>query len=83
MPKRKFTIPPVGGQPAAILQLRELIAEKGMPLSELARAAKVSYESLWKFSTGRQKSYNLLDAERVYFTLTGKTFMPLVKPTQQ
>jgi hypothetical protein len=78
--KRKVSIPPIGGQPAAIVQLRELILEKGIPLTELAKTAKVSYVPLWKFSTGRQKSYNLLEAERVFYTLVGKTFMPVVKP---
>jgi predicted transcriptional regulator len=79
--KRKVSIPPIGGQPAAIVQLRELILEKGIPLTELAKTAKVKYTSLWKFSTGRQKSYNLLEAERVYYFLTGRTFLPAVKPT--
>jgi predicted transcriptional regulator len=79
--KRKVSIPPIGGQPAAIVQLRELILEKGIPLTELAKTAMVSYVPLWKFSTGRQKSYNLLDAERVFYTITGRTFLPAVKPT--
>lgn len=78
--KRKITVSPIGGQPAAIVQLRELILEKGIPLTELAKTAKVKYVPLWKFSTGRQKSYNLLEAERVYYTLTGRTFLPAIKP---
>jgi len=78
--KRKPTTPPIGGQPAAITQLRELILERNTPISELAEAAKVRYTPLWKWVKGRQRSYNLLDAERVYYTLTGRTFMPAVKP---
>lgn len=78
--KRKITVPPIGGQPAAIVQLRELILGKGIPLTELAKTAKVKYVPLWKFSTGRQKSYNLLEAERVFYVLSGKTFMPVIKP---
>lgn len=78
--KRKITVSPIGGQPAAIVQLRELILEKGIPLTELAEASGVKYTSLWKFSKGRQKSYNLLEAERVYYFLTGRTFMPTTKP---
>jgi hypothetical protein len=78
--KRKTTIPPIGGQPAAIVQLRELIIAKGIPISELAEASGVRYTPLWKFSKGRQKSYNLLEAELVYYALTGRTFLPAIKP---
>ncbi len=79
--KRKTTIPPIGGQPAAIVQLRELIIAKGIPITELAETAGVRYTSLWKWVKGRQKSYNLLEAERVFYALTGRTFLPAIKPT--
>ena len=80
--KRKTIIPPIGGQPAAIVQLRELIVAKGIPITELAETAGVRYTSLWKWVKGRQRSYNLLEAERVYYFLTGRTFLPTIKPTK-
>lgn len=76
MPRPKL----IGGQTPAIIQLRKLILEDWRPLTKLARTAGVSYESLWKFKTGRQQSYNLLDAERVYHSLTGKNFIEGGKP---
>jgi hypothetical protein len=75
--KRKTTI---GGQPPAITQLYDLIVAKGIPITELAEAAGVRYTPLWKFAKGRQRSYNLLEAELVFYALTGKTFMPAIKP---
>jgi predicted transcriptional regulator len=60
----------------AIERLRELIREKSPNLLELSRAAEVSYTPLYKWVTGRQHTYNMLDGERVYYTLTGKTFLP-------
>jgi hypothetical protein len=80
--KRKTTIPPIGGQPAAIVQLRELIVAKGIPITELAETAGVRYTPLWKFSKGRQRSYNLLEAELVFYALTGRTFLAAIKPTK-
>lgn len=60
----------------AISQIKELIEASGMPLTEIAEKAGVRYEPLWKFSTGRQKSYNLLEGELVYYFFTKKTFLP-------
>lgn len=77
--KRKTTI---GGQPAAITQLRELIIAKGIPITELAEVSGVRYVPLWKFAKGRQRSYNLLEAELVFYALTGRTFLSAIKPTK-
>lgn len=60
----------------AIERLRDLIREKNPNLSKLAETAGVSYVPLYKWVTGRQNSYNMLDGERVYYTLTGRTFLP-------
>jgi len=65
---------PADYSPAAF-ELKKLIQESAQPLTEIARAADVRYEPLWKWVTGRQKAYGLLDAERVYFVITGRTFL--------
>lgn len=57
-------------------EIRRLLTETKTPLTDIARQAGVAYTPLWKWVTGRQKTYNLLDGERVYFALTGRTFLP-------
>ena len=52
-----------------------LIKQRDCNLTQLAAQAGVSYQSLYNWVNGRTKSYNLLDGERVYFALTGKTFI--------
>ncbi len=52
-----------------------LIKERDCNLTQLAAEAGVSYQSLYNWVTGRTKSFNLLDGERVYHALTGKTFI--------
>jgi predicted transcriptional regulator len=64
------------GHETAIDRLKRIIDDKEPNLTELAEKARVRYVPLYKFATGRQKSYNLLEGERVYYALTGKTFLP-------
>ena len=59
----------------AIDELRRLIRESGLTLTKISHASGVSYTSLWKFTTGKQDSFGLLDGEKVYYALTGKTFL--------
>lgn len=73
--------------PTAADELLRLVRERTdpktpdhLPLKHLATVAGVSYVSLWKWVRGRQSSFGLLDGERVYHTLTGKTFLPTGKP---
>jgi predicted transcriptional regulator len=62
-------------EPAAV-RIRRIIAEKGVCLTELARIAEVRYPTLYRWVTGRQETYDVIEAERVYYALTGKTFLP-------
>lgn len=55
-------------------KLRQLLREDARPLKHIAQEAKVEYQTLWKYATGRQKSLPLEVAEAVWFTLTGKLF---------
>lgn len=68
--------------PSAADELKRLITESGRPLLPLAKTSGVSYESLWKWMTGRQKSFGLLDGEKVYYELTGRTFLRGGTPTK-
>lgn len=52
-----------------------LIKERDCNLTQLAMQAGVSYDPLYNWVKGRTKSYNLLDGERVYHALTGRTFI--------
>lgn len=61
--------------PTAADELKRLIIESERPLLPLSKVCGVSYESLWKWVTGRQKSFSLLEGERVYYELTGRTFL--------
>ena len=54
---------------------------KSTDLLDIARAAGVSYTSLWKWTSGRQRTLNLLDAERVFYLLTGKKLIPEMRVT--
>ncbi len=56
-------------------ELRRLLLAADEPLKDIAERAGVPYTPLWKWVTGRQKSYNLIQAELVYHSLTGKTFL--------
>lgn len=61
-------------QPTASCEIRRLLNANTTPLTDIARKAGVAYTPLWKWVTGRQKTYNLLDGELVYYALTGRTF---------
>ena len=62
-------------QRTAADELRRLLKEDLRPLKEIARDAGVPYVPLWKWVNKRQASYNLLQGERVFFFLTGRTFL--------
>lgn len=62
-------------KPDAATELKRLIRRDGRSLSSIAESAGVAYNPLWRWVTGRQPTYNLLCAERVFFCLTGRTFM--------
>lgn len=73
------TMPPtdtsVGEYSSAFETLLTMLREPDCNLSEVAAKANVSYQSLTNWVSGRTKSFNLLDGERVYHALTGKTFL--------
>ncbi|HUT75886.1 MAG TPA: hypothetical protein VM221_13755 [Armatimonadota bacterium] len=55
----------------ATTRLRQLINDSGKSLSAIARDAGVSYDALWRWMKGKQPTYTLADAEKVYRALTG------------
>lgn len=54
--------------------LKKLIAEDGRPIAQLAKAAGVPMMGLYMWVKGKQVRYDLTLAEKVFKTLTGKTF---------
>ena len=55
--------------------LRNLVRDSGKSLTTIARLSGVNYFPLWKWASGRQGGYDLDSAERVFFALTGRTFL--------
>jgi hypothetical protein len=75
--KTKSTLP--SHYVPAMDQLKEIIQDSKMPLKKISTTAGVPYLPLWKWMTERQKKYNMLDGERIYHSLTGRTFIPIPK----
>jgi len=67
---------------SAIDELRRLIDDSPLHLTEIANRAGVSYTSLWKWHTGKQAGIGLSQGERVYTLLTGKTFLEIPETTK-
>ena len=56
-------------------RLREAIQKDGRKLAVIAKAAKSSYMALWSWYTERQVKYDFVQAEKVYYELTGRMFV--------
>lgn len=67
----------------AASELKRLIHESGLSISEIARQAGVRYQPLQRFVKDINPRYNLVAAEAVYHTLTGRTFIPAAKPSKR
>lgn len=61
----------------ALTEIRKLLKNSPLPLTEISRQSGVSYTALWKFHNGKQESIQLIDGEKVYYFLTGGTFLGL------
>lgn len=66
---------PLNDTSTAFDTILSLIRERNCNLTQLAAQAGVKYMPLYNWVTGRSKSYNLLDGERVYYALTGEKFI--------
>lgn len=67
-------MPPKPHEPNCLDSLRVLIDSEELHIKQLARKAEVDYQQLWRWHTRRTPFLNILIAEAVYYTLTGKTF---------
>jgi transposase-like protein len=57
-------------------ELRRKVLERGDKIKPLAREAGVSYDTLWRWATGRNKRpLSLSDADKVWRALTGTGLM--------
>lgn len=61
--------------PPAVDTLKTLIADSDYHLTEIAERSGVPYQTLWKWYKGKQKSIGFLQAEQVYHSITGRTFL--------
>jgi len=53
-----------------------LLASTRKPLTQIALEADVSYDILWRWvKSGGMNKYDVISAERIYTSLTGKTFI--------
>jgi len=52
-------------------ELRKLIHESGVPIKELARAARMPYWKLYRWDNGRTVVLDVNNAERLWKVLTG------------
>lgn len=61
-------------EPSIIDTLRTLIAEEPRSLKQLAADADIPYQVLQKWKLGEVAKLDVGVAEKLYLTLTGKTF---------
>lgn len=61
-------------KPAILPQIRRLVEESGLSYTEVASLAKVEYQNLRRFMLGVTEKFNIIEAELVFYALTGRTF---------
>jgi hypothetical protein len=69
--------------PPVDLEIKRLVANSPLSLSEIALKAGVPYKPLWRFISGASSSLNAVSAELVYYFFCGRSFSEPGKPIRR